>query len=136
MAYYSGKGGSLQLDSATIGRVANWSLSVSAELSDVSKVGDCDRSFEPTARSATGTAAIWYTDEAGGAANVLNKIIRTDSAEVIPRVRFNLRYGVSNEKRVEFYGYITGATIACTFGEVMQAQINYQMDGKFIGVAL
>ena len=124
------------MDSTTIGRVANWSLSVNTELSDVSKLGDCDRSFEPTARSTTGTASVWYTDESNAAGSVLSKIIRTDAVEVSPQVRMKLRYGVSNEKYVEFNAYITSATLACNFGEVMQAQVNFQMNGKFIGAAL
>jgi hypothetical protein len=136
MAYYSGKGGSLQVDASTIGRVANWSFSTNTELADVSKLGDCDRSFEPTARTSTGTAAIWYTDEANAAGSVLSKIIQTGSAHVAPRVRMTLQFGISKEKRLEFYAYLTSATLACGFGEVMQAQVNFQMDGGFIAVAL
>lgn len=136
MAYYTGKGGSLQLDSATIGRVANWSLSVTTELADVSKIGDCDRSFKSVSRSATGTAAIWYTDEGNGAGLVLSKVIQTDTAQVAPRVKLRLSYGTGGEKSIEFTAYITSATLACTFGEVMQAQVNFQMDGAFTSIRL
>lgn len=136
MAYYTGKGGSLLLDSKQIGRVASWSLSVNTELADVSKLGECDRSFEPTARTTSGTAAVWYTDEANAAGSLLSKIIQTGSAHVAPQVRMKLRYGTSNEKYVEFNAYLTSATLSCSFGEVMQAQVNFQMNGAFIGVAL
>lgn len=136
MAYFTGKGGSLAVDSVAVGRVSSWSFSSTTDVTDVSKIGDCDRSYEPTARASQGTANVWYTDEADGAQSLLSKIIRTDSAHVSPRVLFSLKYGLNGEKQIRFYGYITSANLACSFGEVMQAQVGFQVDGPLLTATL
>lgn len=129
MGFYTGQDGYLESGGRRIGKVQSWSLDSSVALREVSKVGDCDKTYAPGIRTTTGTALIWYYDDEP--ASLLGRVMRT--GEPLGNTSFKLGWGA---KSVSFNGVVTRASINCSSGGIMQASIEFQASGAFTGVAL
>lgn len=131
MAFHSGRDGSLWVDGTRLARVSNWSLSSSVETLEVTDLGANERSYIPGLKSATGSASIFYHDDAPAA--LLGKVLKTGAATESDAVRLSLRWG---DKKVDVDAYVTQGEVSCQVGSVMQANITFVVTGDYKDVSL
>ena len=131
MSYYSGKDGTLAYNGSTVAKVSNWSISTTVETLDVTNLAICDRTFVPGLRSSTGSATIFYYDQAP--VPLLQRIIKTTEVSETDILSIRLGWGTN---AIESACIITSAELNCTVGEVMQATIQFQFTGVLTGVDL
>jgi len=131
MAFHSGRDGSLWVDGTRLARVSNWSLSAQVEALEVTDLGANERSYTPGLKSASGTAAIFYHDDAPKA--LLEKVLKTGAATDSDVVRLSLRWG---QKKVDVDAVITSSELACQVGSVMQANIGFTVTGDYAALEL
>ena len=131
MSYYSGKDGALAYGGATVAKVGNWSLSTTVETLDVTNLSLSDRAFVPGLRSSTGSATIFYHDQAP--VPLLQRIIKTTDVSESDILSIRLGWGAN---AIESACIITSAELSCAVGEVMQATIQFQFTGAPTGIDL
>ena len=131
MSYYSGKDGTLAYNGSTVAKVSNWSISTTVETLDVTNLSLADRTFIPGLRSSTGSATIFYHDEAP--VPLLQRIIKTTEVSESDILLIRLGWGAN---AIESACIITSAELNCAVGEVMQATIQFQFTGVLTGVDL
>lgn len=129
MACFSGKDGSLKFEGTAIGRVRNWSLNSSLETLDTTSLGEDSRTFCGGLKSATGSATIWYHSD-NNITTVLDNCINTGTPSA---GALELIWG---NKKIAFNAYVNSATITCNTGEVMSADVSFQMTGDYTTVTL
>lgn len=136
---FTGKDGRLLLGSTQLAKVTNWSLESSLELLETTSLGDNLRFYTPGVASFAGSASlIYYKNDSNvvDASAVLQKLVKTGSGGVTTadRVTMTLRLndGASN-RDITFGAYITSASIGVGVGEIVAAQISFQVDGPLTG---
>jgi len=125
MAVFSGKDGTLQWQNATVARVRNWSLQSTLDALEVTNLGNDARAYVPGLKSATGSCTIFYHDDNSTLRGMLDNIITTGtpSSGIL-----DLKWGGRN---IEMTALITSANITCSTGEVMTADLSFQMTGDY-----
>ena len=132
MSYFSGRDGSLYVDGTRMARVANWTLSASVEALETTSLGDNERNYTTGLKSATGTAAVFYYDEAP--VPLLEKVIKTGAAnDADDIVTLSLRW---SDKKVDFQAIVTAAQLTAQVGAVMQANISFTVTDNYQDIAL
>lgn len=131
MGFHSGRDGSLYVDGTRLARVSNWSLSSSVEALEVTDLGANERSYVPGLKAATGTASVFYHDDAPVA--LISKVITTNALRENDQVKLSLRWGT---KKIDVDVYVTQAEIACQVGSVMQANISFTVNGNYLDLEL
>ena len=129
MACYSGKDGTFKFENNAIGRVRNWSFNATVETLDTTSLGDQSQVYCAGLKSATGSATIWYHSD-NSIDSVLNNVITTGAP-----TSGQLELGWGN-KRIRCTAYVNSATISCNTGEVMSADISFQMTGDYEVITL
>ena len=130
MAVFSGKDGSLSWHQNAISRVRSWSVQANLETLDVTDLGDVARAYVAGLKSATGSASIYYHDDNRHFRDLLDNIITTGTPG---QAQLDLRW---RSKRLEFTAFVTSATITCAVGEVMSADVSFQMTGDYDTITL
>jgi len=130
MTYYSGKDGTLTYNGSNVAKVSNWSFSSSVDALETTAISDSDRSYAPGLRQFSGSATIFYYDDAPKI--LLERIVST-SAVSESAVAIKLGWG---NKYVQGNVIITSGELSCSVGEVMQATIQFQFTGALTGVTL
>jgi hypothetical protein len=130
MTYYSGKDGTLTYNGSSVAKVANWNFSSSVDALETTAISDSDRSYAPGLRQFSGSATIFYYDDAPK--TLLERIVST-SAVSESAVAIKLGWG---NKYVQGNVIITSGELSCSVGEVMQATIQFQFTGALTGVTL
>lgn len=130
MTIYSGKDGRLDWGGTNTTRVRNWTLSSTLDTLEITHLGGNARAYVPGLKSATGTATIFYHDDDTTLRAILNNCISTSTPT---NGTLRLRWG---GKDVEMSVYVTAANITCTTGEVMTADITFQMSGDYRSINL
>jgi len=131
MSYYSGKDGTLTYNGTAVAKVSNWSVSSAVDPLETTVLTDSDRSFVPGIRSISGSATIFYYDDA--AVPLLQRIIKTAVVSEADVLVIKLGWG---SKFIQGSCVITSAELSCAVGEVMQASIQFQFTGAPTGVVL
>jgi hypothetical protein len=131
MAYLHGKDGSITYAGARLAKVASWTLSSQVEALEVTSLADTARNYTAGIKSASGSCAIWYYDDA--ADSLVSKVVRTDAPSDADIVEMTLGFGTNS---VTFKALITNAELAMAVGQVMQAQLQFNVCGDMTGVKL
>jgi hypothetical protein len=139
MTYYSGKDGSLSLVTnnvaTAIAKVSNWSMSATVDTLETTVLTESDRSYVPGLRTMSGSATIFYYDDAPK--SLLERIIKTTAVSESDILIIKLGWGT---KFIQGDCIITSAELNCAVGEVMQATIQFQFTGPLktspLGVSL
>ena len=139
MTYYSGKDGSLSLVTnnvaTAIAKVSNWSISATVDTLETTVLSESDRSYVPGLRTMSGSATIFYYDDAPK--SLLERIIKTTAVSESDILIIKLGWGA---KFIQGDCIITSAELNCAVGEVMQATIQFQFTGALktspLGVSL
>ena len=132
MAFFRGEEGSVAFDNGTgsVGAVASttaWTLDTTKDTLECTAHGDTARKYVGSMISGTGTADLLYTAASGDdTAGILADIITTeDPADA----KFQLFVDTSSNKKLEFNGIITGASLSSTVGDISTVSISFQMSG-------
>jgi hypothetical protein len=131
MTYYSGKDGTLTYNGTVVAKVSNWSVSATVDTLETTVLSDGDRTYVPGLRTSSGSATIFYYDEA--AKPLLERIIKTSSVSESDILVIKLGW---DTKLIQGNCIITSAELSCAVGEVMQASIQFQFTGAPTGVTL
>jgi hypothetical protein len=131
MTYYSGKDGTLTYNGSSVAKVSNWSFSSSVDTLETTAISDTDRSYVPGLRQYSGSATIFYYDDAPKP--LLQRIIGTSAVSESDTLALKLGWG---GKYVQGNVIITSGELNCAVGEVMQATIQFQFTGTLTGVTL
>ena len=131
MTYYSGKDGTLTYNGSSVAKVSNWSFSSSVDTLETTAISDSDRSYVPGLRQHSGSATIFYYDDAPKP--LLQRIIGTSAVSESDTLALKLGWG---GKYVQGNVIITSGELNCAVGEVMQATIQFQFTGTLTGVTL
>ena len=130
MTYYSGKNGTLTYNGSSVAKVSNWSFSSSVDTLETTAISDSERSYVPGLRQATGSATIFYYDDAPKP--LLERII---GISAISESGVTLKFAWGS-KYIQGSAIITSGELSCAVGEVMQASIQFQFTGVLTGVSL
>ena len=150
MGFYSGKDGQLYLDgsSTAAAKVESWSLSATQATLDTTSLGDTDRTLIAGMRSSSGSCSIAYYSDASGsneATTLLNKIIKARSSASVPgtaadstTTTFKLGFKDYQDtvKYITVEGVITSANISSSQGEILKADISFEVNGAPTGVSI
>tara|TARA_R100000734_G_C3285925_1_gene78641 strand:- start:352 stop:771 length:420 start_codon:yes stop_codon:yes gene_type:complete len=133
MAFFRGEEGSVAFAAAggTPGAITSttaWSMDLSKDTLECTAHGDTARKYVGSLISGTGSADLLYTAASGDeTANILSDIITTeDPADA----KFHLFLDTSGNKKIEFNGIITGASLSSTVGDISTVSISFQMSGS------
>ena len=132
MAFFRGEEGSVAFAAAggTPGAITSttaWSMDLTKDTLECTAHGDTARKYVGSLISGSGSCDVLYTAASGDeTANILSDIITTeDPADA----KFHLFLDTSGNKKLEFNGIITGASLTSTIGEVSTVSISFQMSG-------
>ena len=132
MAFFRGEEGSVAFAAAggtpaAITSTTAWSMDLTKDTLECTAHGDTARKYVGSLLSGTGTADILYTAASGDeTANILSDITTTeDPADA----KFHLFLDTSGNKKLEFNGIITGASLTSTVGDISTVSISFQMSG-------
>ena len=135
MTYYSGKDGSLSLVTnnvaTAIAKVSNWSISATVDTLETTPLSESDRSYVPGLRTISGSATVFYYDDAPK--SLLERVVKTAVVSESDILTIKLGWGT---KLIQGACIITSAELNCAVGEVMQASIQFQFTGAPTGVTL
>lgn len=131
MTYYSGKDGALTYSGSSVAKVSNWSFSSSVDTLETTALTDGDRSYVPGLRQCSGSATIFYYDDAPKP--LLQRIVGTSAVSESDILALKLGWG---GKYIQGNVIITSGELNCAVGEVMQASIQFQFTGTLTGVTL
>ena len=131
MTYYSGKDGTLTYNGNSVAKVSSWSFSSSVDTLETTALTDGDRSYVPGLRQCSGSATIFYYDDAPKP--LLQRIVGTSAVSESDTLALKLGWG---GKSISGNVIITSGELNCAVGEVMQATIQFQFTGTLTGVTL
>lgn len=131
MTYYSGKDGTLTYNGNSVAKVSSWSFSSSVDTLETTALTDGDRSYVPGLRQCSGSATIFYYDDAPKP--LLQRIVGTSAVSESDTLALKLGWG---GKSISGNVIITSGELNCAVGEVMQASIQFQFTGTLTGVTL
>lgn len=129
--HLSGKDGKLTVGATQLAKVSSWSLQSTVETLEVTSLADIARDYTPGLMTSQGSCSIWlYGDNASA---LMAKVIRTDAPTDADKVDLTLGFGADS---IKVKAIITGCQLAMTVGEVMQAQLSFQVCGVPLAVDL
>lgn len=131
MSYLSGKDGKLTVGTTQLAKVASWSLSSTVDALEVTSLADFAKDYTTGLMSSQGSCSVWlYGDNA---TELMDKVIRTSAPTDADKVDLTLGFGTNS---VQVQAILTSCNLAMTVGEVMQAQISFQVCGAPLAVDL
>ena len=141
MGFYTGRSGSLIIDSKPVAKIRDWSLESTLELLPTNTINSHVNTFTPGVKGATGSATLmYYRLEAGESATqsqftaLLDKVLNGRIITEADRVFLQLNVGGGQEDDIEFNAYITSAQISVSTGELSVVPIQFTVDGDFYDV--
>ena len=130
MAVYSGKDGKLEWTKQSVSRVKNWSLQSSFDTLEVTDLGDAARVYAAGLKSATGTMTVFYHDDDDMISKMLDNVITSSTPTA---GKLDLIWGA---KQISVVAFINTATITCSTGDVMAAELGFTVTGDYVSSVL
>jgi len=124
--YYSGQDGSLFLQGQQVAKVGTWSIDATTDALETTTLSEVARTYTTGLKSATGSCTVYYYDDAP--VNLLNQLDQNNPG-ISPTCRLKLQF---DTKYFEFDAVLTSANVVCNVGEIMRAEISFQMSGDFV----
>ena len=153
--FYSGQDGKLIVNDVTIAKVRSWSFTANQAVLETSSLADTDRTLIAGMRSVTGSCSIYYyrvqgdssdltTDVGDLLANVLTANSGSGGEQgggTKNTVGFSLRINdggstAGTNSQISFHAYITSLSMTSSVGEVMSADISFEVNGAVTGLSL
>ena len=144
--FYSGQDGRLIVNDSTVAKVRSWSFTANQAVLETSSLEDTDRTLIPGIRSVTGSCSLYYYQEtAGGTTDtgtLLSNLITANSGSggeqgggTKNTVKFELKILDGNTDRsITFYAYITSLAMTSSVGEVLSADVSFEVNGAVTGL--
>lgn len=147
--FYSGQDGELLVNGSKAAKVRSWSFSFNQAVLETVSLEDTDRTIIPGTRSYTGSASIYYYQDSAGSGSgqlstIISNIVKTGvsagdgvNAESTA-ITFKLRVkdGSANGRFIEFSAIPSSFSMTSSIGEVMAADISFEVNGAPTGLAL
>ena len=146
--FYSGQDGRLIVNDSTVAKVRSWSFTANQAVLESCSLEDTDRTLIPGIRSVTGSCSLYYYQEtAGGTTDtgtLLGKMITANSGsggeqgggtKSTVKFEFSIRDGNTN-RSITFYAYITSLSMTNSVGEVLSADVSFEVNGAVTGLDL
>ena len=150
--FYSGQDGQLYVNDDKVAKVRSWSLTVNQAILETVSLEDTDRTLLPGLRSVSGGCSLYYYQETagsgtptGGITTLLSNMITKNSGSggeqgggTNPTVKFKLKVddGTTNGRYAEFYAYLTSLSMTSATGEVLAADVSFEVHGAVTGLQL
>ena len=146
--FYSGQDGRLIVNDSTVAKVRSWSFTANQAVLETSSLEDTDRTLIPGIRSVTGSCSLYYYQEtAGGTTDtgtLLSNLITANSGSggeqgggTKSTVKFELKVlDGNNDRSITFYAYITSLSMTNSVGEVLSADVSFEVNGAVTGLDL
>jgi len=144
--FYSGQDGRLIVNDSTVAKVRSWSFTANQAVLETSSLEDTDRTLIPGIRSVTGSCSLYYYQEnVGGTTDtgtLLSNLITSNSGSggeqgggTKSTVKFELKILDGNTNRsITFYAYITSLSMTNSVGEVLSADVSFEVNGAVTGL--
>ena len=144
--FYSGQDGRLIVNDSTVAKVRSWSFTANQAVLETSSLEDTDRTLIPGIRSVTGSCSLYYYQEtAGGTTDtgtLLSNLITANSGSggeqgggTKSTVKFELKvFDGNNDRSITFYAYITSLSMTNSVGEVLSADVSFEVNGAVTGL--
>lgn len=137
---YTGIDGALYVDDVKVARVSDWSFSANADVLETTSLGDFARNYVYGVQSFTGSATIFYYENASNlieGSGLLSDVLRTSQTPTEPTHVIELRFsGGSTTRAVKFKCALNTVDIAATTGEIIQASISFTVCGALTAATL
>ncbi len=146
--FYSGQDGQLFMDDAQVAKVRSWSFTVNQAVLETVSLEDTDRTLIPGIRSVTGSCSLYYYQATAGGTTDTTKLL----AAMITKntgtggeqgggtkdvVKFQLRIlDGNNDRTITFRAYITSFSMTNSVGEVLSADVSFEVNGAVTGLNL
>jgi len=144
--FYSGQDGRLIIAGNTAAKVRSWSFTVNQAVLETVSLEDTDRTLIPGIRSVTGSCSLYYYQATAGdntdvTTLLSNLITATDGSGgeqgggTKDTVKFELKILDGNTNRsITFYAYITSLSMTNSVGEVLSADVSFEVNGAVTGL--
>ena len=157
MTFYSGQNGRMTLRTGTspdtfttLAKVTNWQINVSMSALTTTTLEDTDNTYTNGIRNTTGTCRLFYYDDTSGAtttnscSTLINKLIKERTAGAVAGkaaaadpVTFRLEVVDGNTiKRIEVEALLTSAAMTMAVGQVLAADVSFQVNGAVKDITL
>ena len=144
--FYSGQDGQLFLNDTKVAQVRSWSFTVNQAVLETVTLEDTDRSLIPGIRSVTGSCSLYYYQAtAGGTTDVgtlLSKLITAKAGtggdqakddKTLAKFQLIVLDG-NNNRSITFYAYLTSLAMTNSVGEVLSADVSFEVSGAVTGL--
>ena len=151
-SFYSGQDGQLYVDDNKVAKVRSWSFTVNQAILETVSLEDTDRTLLPGLRSGSGGCSLYYYQEAaglgttaGGITSLLSNMITANSGSggeqgggTKPTVKFKLKVddGTQAGRYTDFQAYLTSLSMTSATGEVLAADVSFEVHGAITGLQL
>ena len=125
----TGADGQLKYQGQVVGKVRDWSMTVSKDALEDTCIGDYDRTYVAGLRGTTGSATVLYDPENSVAASFVNSVFGNSSNDTLDFV-FNK---VDNQS-FTCKGFVTNISTSVAVGTVQAVSVTFQVSGKPRGV--
>nr|BAR35301.1 phage major tail protein 2 [uncultured Mediterranean phage uvMED] len=136
--FYSGQHGAFYMNGNKTAAVRAWSFSTTSAILATTTLGDVDSSAIYGVRNTTGTATLLFYKHSDGKTNMglVEKLVKASGKEPA-KAELRLFWGEDGETHaIRGDALITNATMTCSVGEVLQAQVTYQFTGSLTEASL
>lgn len=125
----TGADGQLKYQGAVVGKVRDWSITVTKDALEDTGIGDYDRTYTQGLRGTTGSATVLYDPSNVQASVFLNSIFaNSENTETIDFVFNRL-----DNQSFRCTGFVTSVSPSVSVGSVQAVSISFQVSGKPTG---
>jgi len=137
---YTGIDGALYADDVKVARVSDWSFSAQADTLETTSLGDFARDYVYGVQSFSGSATIFYYENDSNqieGKTLLSDVIRTTQTPTEPTHVLELQFrNGSINRSVKFKCALNGVEISAATGEIITAQISFNVCGPLVAATL
>ena len=125
----TGADGQLKYQGSVVGKVRDWSVTVTRDALEDTCLGTYDRTYVPGLRGSTGTATVLYDPDNVVAAQFINSVFGNNTSDVVDFV-FNRH----DNQSFTCSGFVTNVSTNVAVGAVQAVSVSFQISGKPKGV--
>lgn len=130
---FTGIDGALYADGNKVARVASWTFAATAAPLNTTTLGDFATTAIYGIQSFTGSCTLFYYEKDGGSiegAALMSDVMRTTQTPTEPTHELILRYqNGASAHEVKFKCLLNSVTIAASAGEIVTAEVAFQVTG-------
>jgi len=144
--YFSGQHGKMKIITAagtlgaetTVGRLKNWSYTTQQQTLDTTSLQDTDKTIIAGVRSASGQASLlYYSESISNVAQVGGYLIKPGSKQYdtqnygvnTPPELCRIELSIQDGGEIGVYAFITSFAMTCSVGEIVSADISFDVHG-------